>query len=255
MDIHHNFVQRWNNASERGRRDGVWGDTAAAQLPTAFTEPGPLGSTVVQLQRTMPATEATIFEQYRLAIALARHSIYIENQALDVPVVLRWLRQAAERGVEVVAVLPGEPEPVRRRPPAWDDEFTALAARENFTCVGLAGIGRGDDRPGVYVHSKVMLVDDEWATIGSANLHAASLFHNAEMNASFWDPDLVRHLRCQLFAEHLGESPEPLHPAAAHRRFRYIARENQRQRDAGRPWRGLAFSLDPTDYARRRFVA
>jgi cardiolipin synthase len=268
VDIHHNFVQRWNNASERGRSDGLWGQTAAASLPAARTEPRPQGRSVVQIQRTMPGgghessadpagppAETTIFEQYRAAIAAARQSVYIENQALDVPSILRRLREAAERDVEVVVVLPGEPEPIRYKPQTWAHDFAALAACANVTLAGLAGIGADGERHGVYVHSKLMLVDDQWATIGSCNLHAASLFRNAELNASWWDPVIVRQLRCQLFAEHLGETTQDLDTAAAHRRFGQAARENRLRWDAVEAWTGLAFRLDPAEYARRRFVS
>ena len=65
------------------------------------------------------------------------------------------------------------------------------------------------------VHSKVMLVDDAWGTIGSCNLHAGSLFRNTEMNVSFWDPACVRALRCELLAEHLGEETRHLDDLAA----------------------------------------
>ena len=269
VDIHHNFVQRWNNASERGRSDGLWGETAAASLPAALIEPRPQGPSIMQIQRTMPKghrndssadpaglpAETTIFEQYRAAIAAAQHSIYIENQALDVPVILRCLREAAERNVEVVVVLPGEPEPIRYKPQTWLHDLAALAAYENVTLAALSGIGADGERHGVYVHSKLMLIDDQWATIGSCNLHAASLFRNAELNASWWDPVIVRQLRCQLFGEHLDETTEDLDTATAHRRFGQAARENRLRWDAGKTWRGLAFRLDPAVYAQRKLVS
>lgn len=268
MDVHHNFVQRWNNASERGRSDGIWGEAAAASLPAVLAEPRPQGSSVVQIQRTMPGhhhdgsadsagppAETGIFGQYRAAIAAARRSIYIENQALDVPVILKWLREALGRDVEVVAVLPGEPEPIRYEPQAWRKAFAELAGYENFTLAGLAGIGARGDRHGVYVHSKLMLIDDQWATVGSCNLHAASLFRNAEMNASWWDPVIVRRLRCQFFGEHIGQTTEDLGTAAAHRRFGQVVRENRLRWDAGATWPGLAFSLDPADYSRQRLAS
>jgi len=264
MDIHHNFVQRWNNASERDRSDGLSGEAAAASLRAALTEPRGQGPSVVQIQRTMPSghhhgspnpAETTIFDQYLAAIAAARRSIYIENQALDVPVILEWLREALERDVEVVVVLPGEPEPIRYKRQTWLNAFADLAAHENFTLAGIAGTGARGDRHDVYVHSKLMLIDDQWATIGSCNLHAASLFRNAEMNGSFWDPVIVRQLRCQLFTEHIGQTTEDLGAAAAHRHFGQVAQQNRLRWDAGATWQGLAFSLDPADYARQRFVS
>ncbi len=54
--------------------------------------------------------ERTILEQYLLAIDAARHSIYIENQALRVPAIIEELDHALKRGVEVVVLVPGVPE-------------------------------------------------------------------------------------------------------------------------------------------------
>ena len=117
--------------------------------------------------------------------------------------------------------------------------------------VGLAvSEGEGKHRA-VYVHAKAMLVDDAWATVGSANLHAYSLGGHPEMNASIWDADVVRGLRCALLAEHLGQNTSQLGDRAAMRLFREIARHNRIAMegcDAG--WHGLAINLDPTEYGR-----
>jgi cardiolipin synthase A/B len=276
VDVHHNFVQRWNGASERAGIDGYWGDDAGADLPFPSREPRPQGPGMVQIQRTMPAGqygdgdpavggpahdiaagERSIFDQYRAAIRAARRSIYLENQYLEVPEMVACCREALERGIEVVLVLPGDlaltrpaaPIDVQRR--AFLDARAALGGYPNFTLAGLAGRDSQGERAHVYVHSKVMLVDDEWATIGSCNLHAPSLFGNAEMNASFWDPEVVRALRCRLFEEHLGESTEHLDDVAALQRFGQVARENTRRWTGGdQGWPGLAFSLDPAAYGR-----
>jgi cardiolipin synthase A/B len=94
-----------------------------------------------------------------------------------------------------------------------------------------------------------MLIDDAWATIGSCNLHAFSLTGNTEMNASIWDPKVVRALRCELLTEHLGRDTSDIDDRAALCLYREIARENRRRRDANDAnWQGLAFSLDPARY-------
>jgi phosphatidylserine/phosphatidylglycerophosphate/cardiolipin synthase-like enzyme len=116
---------------------------------------------------------------------------------------------------------------------------------------GIAGIGDDGTRHHVYVHAKLMLIDDEWATIGSGNLHRSSLFGNSELNVSFSDRDVVRQLRERLLNEHLGHSTRRLDGRSALRRFGRIARDNRRQWDGGNAsWNGLAFSLDPVTYRR-----
>jgi cardiolipin synthase A/B len=273
--VHHNFVQRWNEASERNAVDGSWGDTGGSDLafPTQLTRPA--GESLVQVQRTLHAGcycdgrpspagqpfdvasgERSIFDQYVLAISAARRSIYIENQALELPEIVAGLHQALERGVEVVVLLPAQPEDrvreASRRPDhqAFLDQFAALGRHDRFALAGIAGRG-SDGRHDVYVHAKVMLIDDTWATIGSCNLHAASVLGNSEMNVTFWDPPVVRALRCQLLAEHLGLETAGLDDRSALGAYRKIARENRRRRDTGDPdWQGLAFSLDPAAYGR-----
>ena len=69
---------------------------------------------------------------------------------------------------------------------------------------GIAGWGEDGRRKPVSVHAKLMIVDDVWATVGSANLHRFSLFGNSEMNVSFHDPAVAKQLRVDLFREHLG---------------------------------------------------
>jgi len=197
-------------------------------------------------------SERSILEGYRAAIAAARKSIYIENQYVEVVEILDLLPVALDRGVEVVVVVPGLPEPVSSgaERTALVDARRTLGRYENFTLAGLACIGSETERHHVYVHSKLMLIDDQYATIGSCNLHAASLFHNAEINAAFSGPDVVRELRCQLFEEHLGENTGKLDAVAAHQRFAEIARENRRRWSSGdHGWPGLAFSFDPATYS------
>jgi len=82
-----------------------------------------------------------------------------------------------------------------------------------------------------------MLVDDAWATLGSCNLHANSLFGPHRDERVVLGPDVVRALRCDTAA---------LDDCAALRLYRQVAQENRRRRDAGDfAWQGLAFSLDP----------
>jgi phosphatidylserine/phosphatidylglycerophosphate/cardiolipin synthase-like enzyme len=149
--------------------------------------------------------------------------------------------------------MPAEPEPDRaangpeRR--AFLEARSALGGHDRFTLAGIAGLDTNGQRHNVYVHAKLMLIDDAWATIGSGNLHSYSLFGSTEMNASIWDEAFVRALRCELFAEHLALDTSQLDDVTALRTYRRVARENQRKREAGETaWQGLAFELDPVTW-------
>jgi cardiolipin synthase len=273
-DVHHNFVQRWNEASERAEVDGTWGGDGddGLQFPTRLSVPH--GASTVQIQRMVhpgryrdshsstgshahdiSGGERSILEQYLGAIGAARASIYIENQALPIPQVAAALEAALKRGVEIVLLVPADPEDqvrAARQSPQRQPLFDALAAlgsHRNFALVGIAGLDPWGRRSPVYVHSKIMLVDDAFATIGSCNLHANSLSGHTEMNAAIWDPQVVRALRCELLAEHLDRDTAGIDDRAAFCLYREIARENRRRREANDGhWQGLAFSLDPAAY-------
>ena len=271
-DVHHNFVQRWNEASERVVADGAWGTAGDLAFPVRASPPR--GGSRGQIQRTIrkglysdgqatpggaafdiAAGERSVFEQYLAAIGAARRTLYLENQYLEVPAIVAALDAALARGVQVVAVVPGQPDlPPRLTAPsperlAFLDSRRALGRHAAFTLAGLAGLGTDGTRSDVYVHAKLMLADDAWATIGSANLHFYSQFGNSEMNLSFQDPAVVRALRAELFAEHLGQDTGALDDCAALAAFHRIARENHARRAAGDPaWQGLAFQLDPETY-------
>ena len=274
-DVNHNFVQRWNEASERMEADGTWGSGGVSPLPFPARASAARGTSIVQIQRMMPAGryadgtaspggqphaieagERSILSQYEGAIDAARSTIYIENQALPVPAIARKLEAALDRGVQVVFLLPAEPEEWIRRArhdPARSALFEAVEALDRHDAFLLAGLtvpGAGRVEP-VYVHAKVMLVDDAWMTIGSCNLHANSLGGHTELNASVWDPAVVRALRCELLAEHLGQDTFELDDRAALQLYRDVADANCRaaaRLNSGR--HGLAVTMRAAAYGR-----
>lgn len=274
-DVHHNFVQRWNEASERDQPDGIWGAAGAMPLPFPIQASAPRGASVVQIQRMMPpgryadgsatpdgqphaiwSGEKSILEQYERAIEAAHSTIYIENQALPVPMLARILEAALRRGVQVVLLVPANPEGwvhAARCDPARAALFEAVEALARHPTFLLAGLMLPDEAAGraVYVHAKVMLVDDAWATIGSCNLHANSLGGHTEMNVSVWDGAVVRALRCELLTEHLGQDTSSLDGRTAMQLYHEIAQANRHRaamRGGGR--QGLAVALDAAQYGR-----
>ena len=275
-DVHHNFVQRWNEASERNREDGNWTCDSSDALPFPRRLSEPRGPDTAQIQRMLhpgrykdghptpggspfdvAAGERSILEQYERAIDAARHTIYIENQAIPIPPVADRLNQALQRGVAVVLLVPANPEShvyeARLDPKrtALFDGLEALRRHKDFLLAGIAGRDAEGGRGVTYVHAKLMLVDDVWATIGSCNLHSNSLSGHSEMNVSIWSPAVTRELRCTLFAEHLGTETAELEDRAALELYRRVARENAIKQESHDPnWQGIAFALAADRYAR-----
>jgi len=153
---------------------------------------------------------------YLASIASARHWIYAENQYLTADAVVAALadRLREPSGPEVVLVLP-------QRCPAWLEEASMGVLRTRATRLLREADRHGRLRlyhpriPGdvcLNVHSKVMVVDDRFARIGSSNLANRSLALDTECDLAVeWEgrPDLaagIAALRNDLLAEHLGTS-------------------------------------------------
>jgi cardiolipin synthase len=272
-DVHHNFVQRWNEASERASVDGQWGSGSGEELAFPDRMPSECGVAYVQIQRTthpgryssnrpppggaafdVASGEKTNLDQYCEAIRSARRTIYMENQYVEVPEIVAALNEALGRGVEVVLLLPAVPDisspsKVTQERRGFLELRAHLGSYDTFSVCGIAGLGVDGRRNSVYVHSKLMLVDDEWATIGSCNLHHHSLFGNGELNAAFQEPAIVRAMRVELFQEHVGVDTSRMSDVRALRLFRHIACENRRRHEARDPnWQGLAFTLNIETY-------
>lgn len=125
-----------------------------------------------------------IQRQYLLAIRLAKKRILIAN-AYFFPSyrILRELRRAARRGVEVTLILQGQP----------DMPWVSMLSRLLYSYLMRAGVKIHEycKRP---LHGKVAIVDDEWATVGSSNLDPLSLSLNLEANLVIMDAEFNQHL-------------------------------------------------------------
>lgn len=99
---------------------------------------------------------------------------------------LRALRQAAQRGVQVRLLLQGK----------VDYRIAGWAARALYQELLGAGIRVFEYSP-AFLHAKVALVDNEWATVGSSNIDPLSLLLNLEANVIVRDP----YFNAQLAAE------------------------------------------------------
>ncbi|KPA99192.1 MULTISPECIES: cardiolipin synthase ClsB [Pseudomonas] len=130
----------------------------------------------------------TIEEQYLAALQAARFRVLIAN-AYFFPGyrLLRELRNAARRGVEVTLILQGQP----------DLRWVRALSRLLYNHLLRDGVRVLEycRRP---LHGKVALVDDQWATVGSSNLDPLSLALNLEANLFIRDDVFNKHLHDHL---------------------------------------------------------
>jgi len=101
----------------------------------------------------------------------------------------RVLRQAARRGVRVRLLLQGK----------VDFRVAALAARALYDELRANGVQVFEYTP-AFLHAKVALVDDNWATVGSSNIDPLSLLLNLEANVVVNDPAFTRDLAARFDA-------------------------------------------------------
>lgn len=273
-DVHHNFVQRWNEASERNANDGSWPpDDLTDDLAFPVAVSPTAGNAVVQIQRTVRserycdgtatpggdvfdigAGEHSVLAQYIHAIDSAQRTIYIEDQSIGAPKIVQALGAALDRGVDVVFLVPVDPHPemaaARQMPESKDffDSLGALSQYDHFTLVGITTQRPSGEYQHVYVHAKIALIDDVWCTIGSANIANRSFYVDTELNASIWHSETVKGLRCELLQEHLDQNTGMLDDREALAMYRRIARDNAIRKTSGERLQGLAFALDPMTY-------
>jgi phosphatidylserine/phosphatidylglycerophosphate/cardiolipin synthase-like enzyme/uncharacterized membrane protein YdjX (TVP38/TMEM64 family) len=172
------------------------------------------------------AGKREIEQLYLDMIARARRSIYIENQYFTAERLGEALaaRLAEPDGPEVVVV-------TRYLSHGWLEEMTMHVLRTRLVrrlreadrhhrfriyYPDVAGLEAGTC---VDVHSKTMIVDDEWLRIGSSNFSNRSMGLDTECDAVIeaeGDPRVqavVRRLRHELLAEHLGTTAQTVETA------------------------------------------
>jgi cardiolipin synthase len=161
----------------------------AGDVPSFVTEelePPQIGQTQVERARQVRVVgEAGIggrhlmSSAYLASIYRADRRVWIKNSYF-VPDrrVVRALRRAARRGVDVRVILPG----------ISDVPVTAWASRHVWGRLMSAGVRIYQWTHGI-LHSKTAVVDGRWSTIGTFNLDHLSLRMNLEVNVTVLDSD------------------------------------------------------------------
>ncbi len=131
-----------------------------------------------------------------LAITAARKTIDIGNSYF-VPdrLLQRALLDARKRGVKVRIVLPG---------PHMDAPLVRYASRAAWDQLMSAGIELYEFMPTMF-HCKVMIVDEQWVSVGSANFDMRSFRLNYEANLNVFSEPLAQELTAQFTAD-IGRS-------------------------------------------------
>jgi cardiolipin synthase len=119
---------------------------------------------------------------YLLSIASARERILVAN-AYFVPddLSVEAFVAARNRGVEIDIIVPG-----RRT----DAVITRRASRSRWGPLLEAGVRIHEYQPTMY-HCKVMVVDEQWVSVGSTNFDSRSFRLNDEANLNVYDAEFA----------------------------------------------------------------
>lgn len=243
VDVEKTFRERWAGSSLdvpspfRMLVDRVRHATpiTTSDLPEPRSAPDVAGTQAVQILRTYPSRlrrypfaplgERSIAAAYRKCLRRARRLVYIEDQYLWAPGVAHLLAEAlrTQPTLRMVVVVPRYPDK------EGTSSIPSLVGRERTIEVCRAA---GPDRFAiydvenaagnpVYVHAKVVVIDDVWAMVGSDNMNRRSWTHDSELSCAVLDarhddreptdaPGLgdgarvfARNLRLELWREHL----------------------------------------------------
>lgn len=243
-DVEAVFRERWQDPAPlsrspltRLRELAHREDTGAGALPPQAADPAPCGTHTVQVLRTYPNRllhgypfapdgERSIARGYMKVLRRARALVYLEDQYLWSPrVVERFARAlSTHRQLRLIGVIPLVPEQDGRLtlPMNLIGRITALDVlrRAGGDRVAVYGLENPAGNP-VYVHAKVCVIDDVWASVGSDNINLRSWTHDSELSCAVLDQSrdlrepadpgglgdgaraFARELRLELMREHL----------------------------------------------------
>jgi phosphatidylserine/phosphatidylglycerophosphate/cardiolipin synthase-like enzyme len=246
------FRERWEDRRPAGwqaplswlRHRFTGAETAeqtAGRLPAQPPEPPPCGTHSIQVLRTYPAKrppydfapdgERSIARGYTKVIRRARRLIYIEDQYLWSTEIARLLAEALRNNpdLHLVAVVPRHPDLHGEvvLPPNIVGRLMAIdmCRQAGGERVHVFDVETNNGVP-IYVHAKICVVDDVWASVGSDNFNRRSWTHDTELCCAVLDSTrdrraptdpvglgdgarrFARDLRLRLWREHLGRAPD-----------------------------------------------
>jgi phosphatidylserine/phosphatidylglycerophosphate/cardiolipin synthase-like enzyme len=204
-DLELHFATRWN-ATRKAADPQV-------KLKTTFDKSAT--DHAVQFVRTQTDASSnvvvdTVKRVYLEAVKRATRYIYVENQYFRDSAFTAALidRLRAVKDLRVIVLVPRRPD--EENNPFADhalwmqhQAITGLAAADAKR-VGVYSLVRRSDSSDIYVHSKLMIVDDAWFIVGSPNINPRSFGLDDEIALAVRDSTLAERLRLELWKEHLG---------------------------------------------------
>ena len=156
----------------------------------------PAGEVYAQVVKSSPAAGSfAMYTTFLLAVNSAQRSIHITNPYFVIDEGMRdALRAARRRNVRVMVLVPG----------AIDHNIVRQASRRQFGDLLRDGVQIYEYAPAL-LHSKTMIIDGVWATIGSTNLDNRSFAVNDELNVIVYNRAFAQRLEAA-FEDDIAQS-------------------------------------------------
>lgn len=179
------FLETWNK--ETGQHvDG--NELFPFRTDSVTAAPAHAGGQVAIVQRVPRKSPKAIRDAYIAALDAAQTKVQIINPYFTPTAsVLRAIKRAIERGVRVEIMVPGKSD-ISFTPDAGMYIVNKLRKKGAHVYIYNGG----------FHHSKVMMVDERFCTVGSANLNSRSLRYDYEINAFIFDLPTTDQL-CRIF--------------------------------------------------------
>ena len=246
-DFIRNYVGMWNReqprceaflrnafASRKDNTPAVIGATTALDEKTIPAKSaGSLSPNIPsQVRRTVSVNNSSdplapkairqdILEGYSRAIEQANEFLYFENQYFRDTAILDAIvkRRKTRKHLKVIMLIPkvieeADTDRVKEKldPISKHGAFLQFAMLKKMRTqfgddLGLFSMERTGGKQ-VYVHSKVLIVDDVFASIGSANSNPRCYRMDTELDFVWHDAATVKDLRLNLWKEVLGSPPD-----------------------------------------------
>ncbi|WP_251214123.1 cardiolipin synthase [Alistipes muris] len=182
--------ERWRDTHFRIEGSGVaglqasflsdWSATTKQAVggPAYFPAPERLTENVMQIVPSGPLGKwRTLLQAVEYAVSRAAQRVWIETPYyLPSETLNAALQEAALAGIDVRLMLPERS----------DSRVVDLASHSYLDDMVQAGVKIAFYTPG-FLHSKLLLIDDDLAVVGSANMDFRSFEHNFEVNAFVYD--------------------------------------------------------------------
>lgn len=231
LDIAELFRTRWQTACGEELVLPAPPDAKASRFDLSEIAAGevlPIGAREVFISRTSIEQGGTpvceIRTAYTDALRSAERFIYAETQYFTsrsiTAAVLERLRDGTRPKLSIAVVLPRGADSTKERFALGEAQDAVLGAIEETALAEGHDLAFfcsvADDDTATFIHSKVLIIDDAFLTIGSANLTERSMGADSEL-ALVWrsngDAALaadIARIRASLLAEHAGRDPAEL---------------------------------------------